>query len=173
MNIATSVKDCTVKIRILTKLKPIALRKAKLAYNFGLSECNRVKVNGYTFKGSNSSILIFAFLPSRGPFLNERICNFFALRVDHLLPGKQILDLFPFLKTAVKHDRVPINLKLAFLTVYFLSLTHCIQVDSSTVICSKSPIVILGVYFVALFLFLTKNLVNKQCRPSRPTLHGN
>ena len=27
-------------------LNPIALRKAKTVYNFGLSECNRVKVNG-------------------------------------------------------------------------------------------------------------------------------
>ena len=26
-------------------LNPIALRKAKIVYNFGLSECNRVKVN--------------------------------------------------------------------------------------------------------------------------------
>ena len=25
------------------QLNPIALRKAKIAYNFGLSECNRVK----------------------------------------------------------------------------------------------------------------------------------
>ena len=25
------------------KLNPIALRKAKIVYNFGLSECNRVK----------------------------------------------------------------------------------------------------------------------------------
>ena len=24
-----------------------------MAYNFGLSECNRVKVNGYIFRGSN------------------------------------------------------------------------------------------------------------------------
>ena len=28
---------------ILYRLNPIALRKAKIAYNFGLSECNRVK----------------------------------------------------------------------------------------------------------------------------------
>ena len=27
----------------LLKLNPIALRKAKILYNFGLSECNRVK----------------------------------------------------------------------------------------------------------------------------------
>ena len=28
-------------------LNPIAFRKAKIVYNFGLSECNKVKVNGY------------------------------------------------------------------------------------------------------------------------------
>ena len=39
-----------------TVFNPSALRKAKIAYKFGLSECNSVKVNGYTFKGSNSSI---------------------------------------------------------------------------------------------------------------------
>ena len=43
---------------------PIALKKAKIVYNFGLSECNRVKVpvNGYTVRGSNSAFFIFAFL---------------------------------------------------------------------------------------------------------------
>ena len=34
---------------------PIALRKTKIAYNFGLSECNRVKE-------SNSAISILSFL---------------------------------------------------------------------------------------------------------------
>ena len=29
----------------------------KLHYNFGLSECNRAKVNGYTLKGSNYHFL--------------------------------------------------------------------------------------------------------------------
>ena len=29
---------------IMTCLNPIALRKAKIVYNFGLSECNRVKI---------------------------------------------------------------------------------------------------------------------------------
>ena len=38
-------------------LNPFALRKAKIVYNFGLSECNRVKdysirINGYTSKFS-------------------------------------------------------------------------------------------------------------------------
>ena len=30
-------------MRCTLKLNPIALRKAKIVYNFGLSECNRVK----------------------------------------------------------------------------------------------------------------------------------
>ena len=30
---------------IYNMLNPIALRKAKIVYNFGLSECNRVKAN--------------------------------------------------------------------------------------------------------------------------------
>ena len=43
---------------------PIALRKAKIVCNFGLSECNRVKMNGCTFsrntfRGSISAIFSF------------------------------------------------------------------------------------------------------------------
>ena len=37
----------------------IALRKAKIVYNFGLSECNRVKGNGYTYSANMS----FSVLP--------------------------------------------------------------------------------------------------------------
>ena len=46
------------------------------------------------------------------------------------------------------------------------SLIHCILVDSSTVICWKSPFVSLDVqvYFVSFVLFLLKT-VSKQCRP--------
>ena len=33
---------------------PVALRQAKIVSNFGLSECNRVKVNVYTFRSDNS-----------------------------------------------------------------------------------------------------------------------
>ena len=49
----------------------------------------------------------------------------------------------------------------------FGPLTHCILVDSSTVICWMSPFVILGasVLFVTYILLLIKNLVSKQCRP--------
>ena len=33
------------------------------------------KVNGYTIKGSNSAISIFAVLPNEGQLLQERICS--------------------------------------------------------------------------------------------------
>ena len=36
-------------------IDPIALRKVKIVCNFDLSECNRVKVNQYAFRGSNCS----------------------------------------------------------------------------------------------------------------------
>ena len=35
-------------------INPIALRKAKIAYNFGLSECSRVEKTLNTFRGDNS-----------------------------------------------------------------------------------------------------------------------
>ena len=41
-------------------VNPIALRKAKTVYNFGLSECNGVKVNGFFFRGINSEIYILS-----------------------------------------------------------------------------------------------------------------
>ena len=37
---------------IFLKINPIALRKAKIVYNFGLSECNRAKK--YTVGGKNT-----------------------------------------------------------------------------------------------------------------------
>ena len=37
-------------------IKSTALKKTKIVYNVGLSECNRVKLHDYTFQGSNSSI---------------------------------------------------------------------------------------------------------------------
>ena len=39
------------------ELNPVAFRKVKIVYNFGLSECSRV--NGYIFRGNKSAILIF------------------------------------------------------------------------------------------------------------------
>ena len=42
-------------------INPTALRKAKIVYNFGHSECNRVKgTNRNPLKGSNSVIFEFA-----------------------------------------------------------------------------------------------------------------
>ena len=45
-------------------------------------------------------------------------------------------------------------------------LTHCIRVDSSTVICWTCPFVILWMsgYFVAFILFFMENPVSKRCR---------
>ena len=56
-----SAKLCKLYL-VKRDFNPIALRKAKIAYNFGLSECNRVKVNGYFSRGSNSSRFSFATL---------------------------------------------------------------------------------------------------------------
>ena len=36
-------KNCDPGKYCLTEINPIALRKTKIVYNFGLSECNRVK----------------------------------------------------------------------------------------------------------------------------------
>ena len=53
-------------------LKPIALIMAKTLWSFGHSECNCVKVNVYTFRGSNSAIFMFASLRGGGqPFKEE------------------------------------------------------------------------------------------------------
>ena len=49
----------------------------------------------------------------------------------------------------------------------YTPLTHCILVDSSIVICWKSPFVILrvsGLFFFAFILFLMENPGSK-CRP--------
>ena len=55
------------------KVKPISLRKAKIAYSFGLSKCNRVNGNGYTTmfschftKGNNLCDYLFCFPPEKG-----------------------------------------------------------------------------------------------------------
>ena len=49
--------------QIMSLLNPIALRQAKIAYNFGLSEWNRVKVNrSSSSMGSNSAIFNFVSL---------------------------------------------------------------------------------------------------------------
>ena len=53
-------------------INPNALRKAKIAHNFGLFECNRVKVNEYIFRGTNSAIFAFASLLTEGQILKKR-----------------------------------------------------------------------------------------------------
>ena len=49
----------------------------------------RSEVNGYTFRGSNSVIFIFASHMNWGHLIKERICSrwskFFPLRVDPIL----------------------------------------------------------------------------------------
>ena len=43
-------------------MNPVALRKAKIVYNFGLSECNRVKKINCAFKGHKDHIFaIFSY----------------------------------------------------------------------------------------------------------------
>ena len=81
------------------------------------------KVTGYTFRGSNSVIFIFASLKllNRGVLLKKRICScrskFFPLRVD---PFSEVLfrsgkqrrthSCCPWIKMAEKHGRVSIYL---------------------------------------------------------------
>ena len=65
------------------------------------------KVNGYTFRGSNSVFFsFFASLLNGAQLLMERICSsrskFFSLRVDHIFkglhcPGKSARNLRSFL----------------------------------------------------------------------------
>ena len=60
----------------MEQLNPIALRKAKVVHNFGLSECNRVKVNGCTVRGSNCVIFMLdSLLTQWGQLSKERICS--------------------------------------------------------------------------------------------------
>ena len=58
------------------RVNPIALRKAKIVYNFGLSECSRVNVSGFailTFftlqKQGRGSLLREFALPEANSFL--------------------------------------------------------------------------------------------------------
>ena len=60
---------------------PIALRKAKIVYNFGLSECNRVKLYRYSRGEKQLCLCIFAsLLKVYGP-------PFFA---SHFYKGEQL-----------------------------------------------------------------------------------
>ena len=86
-------------------------------------------MNGYTFKGSNCYIFIFASLLNTGQLLKERICSprskFFPLRVDHILEGlgrasssreaeKKSQKLFPFVEMAEKYGGSPIHLRAMY-----------------------------------------------------------
>ena len=57
--------------------------------------------------------------------------------------------------------------ELLHLKVFPFTLTHCILVDSSTVILWMSLFVILGVLgpFCGFYSILMENPVSKQCRP--------
>ena len=78
---------------------PIALRKAKIAYNLGLCVCNTIKVYGQTFTfltifNKGKTFLSFCVLSRpRSPSLMESTLKrknlllrskFFPFRVDHL-----------------------------------------------------------------------------------------
>ena len=89
---------------------PTALRKAKIVYNFGHSECNSVKVSEHNFMGN--SALCSASLLYRGQTLKGkmgRICShkqilFFQVRTFWKGFGVQrskkevtkVVSLFPF-----------------------------------------------------------------------------
>ena len=47
-------------VLIIQLFNPIALRKAKIVCNFGLSDSNRVKMNEYTFRGNNFAVSILS-----------------------------------------------------------------------------------------------------------------
>ena len=60
-----SLCKCAEMVHVMCKnsplINPIALREAKIVYNFGLSECNRVnvvKVNRYNVRDRNTSVSI-------------------------------------------------------------------------------------------------------------------
>ena len=59
----------------LSLFNPIALRKAKIIYNFGLSECHRVKVTEYTFREDDTSIFFTSLLREKKLVRMERICS--------------------------------------------------------------------------------------------------
>ena len=59
------VSLCAEMVHVMCKnsplINPIAFREAKIVYNFGLSECNRVnvvKVNRYNVRDRNTAIFI-------------------------------------------------------------------------------------------------------------------
>ena len=83
-----------------------------------------IKVNGYTFRGSNSFILFFfASHLFRGQHLKERICSprskFFPLRVDPILKGLHC----PGKQTGSHKSRLPLQKWRKKMEVYPYTLT--------------------------------------------------
>ena len=64
-----------------TALNPFALRKAKIVYNFGLSECKRVKVNSLL----GEATLFLSFLPSSSKGITSKGKEFAPLGANSFL----------------------------------------------------------------------------------------
>ena len=82
-------------------MKPIALRKAKIVYNFGLSECKGLKYFGFIFflaKHQSCNILISPHLPEktnlwiRGKLPD--ICNFLMKESAPKMHSRTIFSTF-------------------------------------------------------------------------------
>ena len=76
------------------------------------------------------------------------------------------------MREALTLHKTPLIFQAKYGIVFFYqklrsTLTHCVLVDSSSVICWTSPFVILGVwvYFVALILFMMTHSVSKNVDP--------
>ena len=59
-------------LEVIIFFNPIALRKTKIVYNFGLSECNRVKVNKDTSSGC--LVVVWALQPFETVFQSILCC---------------------------------------------------------------------------------------------------
>ena len=93
----------------MSTLNPIALRKAKIAFNFGLSECSRVKgknlliwrqflslrvvcileglgvrVYPYTFEFIGAELFMYVKIKTFCSLLHLSICTIFKTSSDHL-----------------------------------------------------------------------------------------
>ena len=99
------------------------------------STFQKCKVNGYTFRGSNSVIFIVASHINWGHIIKERLCShwskFIPLRVDPILgrlcpSGKQTgshENCLP-LKTVEKDRGIPIHLKTNLMFCCLISPYH-------------------------------------------------
>ena len=116
------------------------------------------KVNGYTSKGNDSSVFRFVSLVTDDQRKEKKLLLF-----SHQIP------FFP--TSDGRHNRksisglplkqLPINIE-----VYSQTLTYCILVEFSTVICWTSPFIILGALglFCCLVYFLWKILCHIMWR---------